>query len=75
MIGILEAEREERRKDKYRKQLEKANRTPQQDEEKKLQFLTKFCQVNYNIITILAYSEGIIDYDSYSMSHSVSNLL
>ena len=45
MIGILEAEREEKRKEKYKRQLEKQNRTPQDDEKKKLQFLSKFCQV------------------------------
>lgn len=43
MIGILELEREEKRRAKIEKQLAKQNRNAFDDEQKKLKFYEKFC--------------------------------
>ena len=50
MIGILELEREEKRRAKIEKQLVKQNRNAFDDEQKKLLFLEKFCNpVRYHL--------------------------
>ena len=43
MIGILELEREDKRRAKLEKQLAKSNRSQFDDEQKKLKFFKKFC--------------------------------
>ena len=46
MIGILEAEREAKRKQKYLEQLRRQNRSQTDDDRKKLEFIQKFCKVS-----------------------------
>lgn len=53
MIGILELEREEKRRAKLEKQLAKQNRSQFDDEQKKLKFFNKFCNV---VRTIFSHS-------------------
>ena len=43
MIGILEAEREEKKRAKYLEKLRQQNKNPADEEKKKLEFISRFC--------------------------------
>ena len=43
MIGILEAEREEKKRAKYLEKLRQQNKNPADEENKKLEFISRFC--------------------------------
>ena len=50
MIGILEAEREEKKRAKYLEKLRQQNKNPADEEKKKLEFISRFCsKVNFSI--------------------------
>ena len=55
MIGILEAEREEKKRAKYLEKLRQQNKNPADEEKKKLEFISRFCsKVNFSITDFLS---------------------
>ena len=69
MIGILEAEREEKKRAKYLEKLRQQNKNPADEEKKKLEFISRFCSK-----VKIFYIFGILEnsrFSSYGKNESV----
>ena len=60
MIGILEAEREEKKRAKYLEKLRQQNKNPADEEKKKLEFISRFCSkvIHKSIIYFCSISQN-----------------
>ena len=77
MIGILEAEREEKKRAKYLEKLRQQNKNPADEEKKKLEFISRFCSKvkifkTVPFLIILCFYEKFVVFESWKMNeHSL----